>query len=118
MRSYLAVMRAYARFAGRAGRREFWLYHLVVLLLSLAASGLDVLIFDASPDYQGPFGLAVIAVHLLPSAAVMVRRLHDLGRSGWWLLLAPTGIGLLVLAIFAMEPGSPARNGYGVSPAA
>ena len=83
----------YGTFTGRASRPEFWWFFLFQILISLAASMLGDVI-------SGLVGLAL----LLPAIAVGTRRLHDIGKSGWWQLLLLTGIGLLLLIYFWVQP--------------
>ncbi len=116
MDGYLAAMGKYGTFSGRAARQEYWVFHLVLVVLSLAASVADLLVFGTGLDHQGPVGLVVLLVHLVPSLAVSVRRLHDIGRTGWWLLLEITVIGILVIFIFALQRGTPGPNRYGADP--
>ncbi len=83
----------YATFTGRASRPEFWWFFLFQLLVSIAASMLG--------DVAN--GLVNLAL-LLPALAVGARRLHDIGRSGWWQLIMLTVIGLLVLIYWWVQP--------------
>ena len=97
----------YATFSGRAKRSEFWWFFLVQVLVMVAASMLgDVL-----------NGIASLAL-LLPALAVGARRLHDIGRTGWWQLLLLSGIGFLVLLYWWVQPGEGAGNIYGEPSAA
>lgn len=113
MDNYLAVLRKYVEFSGRAKRREYWMFFLVNLVISIILSFIDRAIGLTSDTgvglLSGVYGLAV----LLPSLAVTVRRLHDTGRTGWWVLivLVPL-IGWIVLLIF-MVLDSTADNEYG-----
>ncbi|MCU0762682.1 MAG: DUF805 domain-containing protein [Hydrogenophaga sp.] len=97
----------YARFAGRASRSEYWWWVLFVVLVSLALALVGMEMVGAI------FSLAV----LLPSLAVGARRLHDIGKSGWWLLiyLVPL-VGWLVLLYFAVQPSQSGSNEYGSAP--
>ena len=124
------MLRNYARFSGRARRMEYWMFFLVYALLSasitVVAMGLDWVIdfvtrgrFD-NFSLEAGLTLGVFALaHLLPSLAVTVRRLHDTGRSGWWVLvsLIPV-IGALVLLYFMVISGQPQANEYGPDPKA
>ncbi len=83
----------YATFSGSASRSEFWWFFLFQLLVSLIASAVN--------DKVG--GLVNLAL-LLPALAVGARRLHDIGKSGWWQLLMLTGIGLFVLIYWWVQP--------------
>jgi uncharacterized membrane protein YhaH (DUF805 family) len=85
----------YATFSGRASRPEFWWFFLFQILVSIAASMFGDVI-------SGVVGLAL----LLPALAVGARRLHDIGKSGWWQLLGLTGIGFLVLIYWWVQPGN------------
>lgn len=87
----------YARFEGTAPRSEFWwfaLFQFVLLVVAMLIS-------------PGLYGLLALAL-FLPAVAVGARRLHDIGRSGWWQLLSLTGIGSLVLLYWWLQPGTDA----------
>jgi uncharacterized membrane protein YhaH (DUF805 family) len=103
----------YATFPGRAARSEFWYWQLF-----LTAAGIAVAIVDAVLGLHGkPLGLIFYLVTLVPTLAVGVRRLHDTGRSAWWLLLwlVPL-IGWIVFLVWACTKGSNGYNGYGPDP--
>ncbi|WP_426145570.1 DUF805 domain-containing protein [Polaromonas sp. DSR2-3-2] len=96
----------YATFSGRASRSEFWWFFLFQLLVMIAVS----MISEKLP------GLVNLAL-LLPSLAVGARRLHDIGKSGWWQLLMISGIGFLVLLYWWVQPTSDDVGSYGSTPA-
>ena len=83
----------YAGFSGRAVRSEFWWFFLFQIIVMVSASFLGDVVS----------GIVSIAL-LLPAFAVGARRLHDVGRSGWWQLLTLTGIGVLVLIYWWVQP--------------
>ena len=85
----------YATFSGRASRAEFWWFFLFQILVSIAASMLGDVVA----------GLVSLAL-LLPALAVGARRLHDIGKSGWWQLIMLTVIGLLLLIYWWVQPAS------------
>ncbi len=91
----------YATFSGRASRSEFWWFFLFQILVSIGTSFLGDLIN----------GLAALAL-LLPALAVGARRLHDIGKSGWWQLIALTVIGILLIIYWAAQPSAEGSNGY------
>jgi uncharacterized membrane protein YhaH (DUF805 family) len=103
----------YVGFSGRARRSEFWYWTLFQIILGVIASLLDRAVFDR---YSWVISAIVGLGLLLPSLAVAVRRLHDSGRPGWWLLigLIPV-IGTIVLIVFYLLD-SQGDNKYGPSP--
>ena len=90
-----ACLSSYATFSGRASRPEFWWFFLFQVLASIAASMISELLN----------GLIVISL-LLPGLAVGTRRLHDIGKSGWWQLIMLTGIGYFLLMYWWAQPTS------------
>ena len=87
----------YVNFAGRAARSEFWYWALFAALASLAGELIDLALFTSSTFT--PVQTLVNLALFLPGLAVSVRRLHDLDRTGWWLLLIFTVIGIIVLLV-------------------
>ena len=96
-----------ATLSGRAKRSALWWFFLFQVLVMVAASMLGDVIN----------GIASLAL-LLPALAVGARRLHDIGRTGWWQLLLLSGIGFLVLLYWWVQPGEGAGNIYGEPSAA
>lgn len=94
----------YATFTGRASRPEFWWFFLFQILISIAASMLGDVVA----------GLVSLGL-LLPALAVGTRRLHDIGKTGWWQLIMLTGIGLLVLIYWWVQPTVEGGNSYEVA---
>lgn len=113
MNWYLKVMSNYFNVDGRARRTEYWMFFLVYLGIVIVASVLDVMLRT-----QMISGIVALA-HLIPTITVGVRRLHDIGRSGWWLLivLLPL-IGWLIALYWAVQEGEPHDNIYGANPKA
>ena len=106
----------YATFSGRARRKEYWLFVLFVVVVSLVANGIDMLLGFAE---LGPVYFIWGLVTLLPSLAVGARRLHDTGRSGWWLLLSLVPVlGWIVLIVFFCIRGESGPNRFGPDPLA
>jgi uncharacterized membrane protein YhaH (DUF805 family) len=114
----VVVKERYAQFSGRARRSEYWYYYLFYVLILVGLAVVDGITgtFNAATGVgllSGVFGLAM----LIPSLAVSVRRLHDTGRSGWWLLLALLPlIGAIVLLVFMLQNSAPGGNQYGANP--
>ncbi len=106
-----ALIERYNTFTGRASRDEFWWFVLFVLLVWIAANVIDAAL--GSPLLQLVVSLAL----LVPWLAVVVRRLHDADRSGWWalLLLLPV-IGLIALIVIGLTRGTAGENRFGPAP--
>ncbi|WP_131196214.1 DUF805 domain-containing protein [Lichenihabitans psoromatis] len=100
MHAYQAVMARYLDFRGRSSRSEFWSFTFWVLVISITAR-----LVDHGLGTGSLIATIVFAIHLIPSLAVQVRRLHDVDRSGWCLLLAPTLVGLVPLLIWLTSKG-------------
>ncbi|MEN6619429.1 MAG: DUF805 domain-containing protein [Rikenellaceae bacterium] len=108
----------YADFSGRARRKEFWSFVLFYFIFSLVAMTLDNMLGITFGHFSsGPIsGLFSIAL-LIPSLAVTVRRLHDIGKSGWMILvgLIPV-VGTIWLLVLLFTEGTSASNEYGPDP--
>jgi uncharacterized membrane protein YhaH (DUF805 family) len=118
MNWYLAALQKYVVFQGRARRKEYWFFALFNLLIMIGLTIIDA--FTGNFDRQTGFGLLGLLYSLgvfLPSLAVSVRRLHDTGRTGWWLLISfiPL-IGPLVLLVFLIFDSEQEDNEYGPNP--
>jgi uncharacterized membrane protein YhaH (DUF805 family) len=118
MEWYLKVLRQYVDFAGRARRKEYWMFTLVNAIISIVLASIGS-VLKISVFTVGIFGLLYSLTVLLPNLAVSVRRLHDTDRSGWWLLigLIPL-IGTIVLIVFFATEGERQPNAYGPDPKA
>ncbi len=115
MESYFKVLRKYAMFAGRARRKEYWMFVLISAVVVLVLGFVNGLMGADVPALPVYYSLAVV----LPSLAVTVRRLHDTDRSGWWLLILLVPIvGAIVFLVFMATPGGEMANRFGASPKA
>jgi uncharacterized membrane protein YhaH (DUF805 family) len=123
MQYYLNVLKNYINITGRTGRKEFWIFMLINLLISVIAQFIDRslgLCFKMEIGY----GLQVLPVGyiyafyalatLVPTLAVQVRRLHDVGKSGWFIFmfLIPV-IGAIWILVLYCSPGKDSDNFYG-----
>ena len=104
----------YAKFSGRAQRSAYWWWALFNIIVVLIAYAIDGTVFSGRPIVYTITALALI----LPSLAVGIRRLHDNDRTGWWMLLALTGIGGIVLLIWFCIHGTVGPNRFGPDPLA
>ena len=108
--------RNYVDFEGRSSRGAYWYWALAMLLLSIVTMTLDAILFPAQVDAwegSGPIDFALTLVTVIPTISLGVRRLHDIGRTGWWSLIALTIIGLLLLVYWACLPGERRENRFG-----
>lgn len=103
----------YAVFSGRASRSEFWFFLLFGLIGGIIAMIIDSMILGYSIEEDGPINLIFNILILLPSLAVGSRRLHDIGRSGWWQLIYITIIGIILLIVWFATIGSSKKNKHG-----
>jgi uncharacterized membrane protein YhaH (DUF805 family) len=118
MNWYLEVLRKYAQIDGRSRRKEYWLFTLFHILIAVALIVVDVLLGTFSEVAGlGLFSGLYLLATFLPSLAVSIRRLHDTGRSGWWLFLSfiPL-IGSIVLLVFMVLDSEAGANEYGPNP--
>lgn len=118
------VKSRYAKFDGRASRSEYWYFILFYLILSFIVALIDTFVLNpmmgVTPvdSAQGGILQIIVALALLvPSIALAIRRLHDTGKSGWWLLIAliPV-IGALVLLYFYVVDSESGTNRFGMNP--
>ncbi|NJC27828.1 DUF805 domain-containing protein [Neolewinella antarctica] len=103
----------YAQFTGRSRRSEYWYFYLVNILLSMAVGALTFIIGET---LGGLLNLVIGLGLFIPGLAVAVRRLHDVGRSGWWFLIVFTGIGALLLLYWLVNDSEAGSNEYGPNP--
>lgn len=110
---YKKPFQKFLEFEGRARRKEFWTFTLGNILISLILSSSGGLIGFGLELLGFLFGLIII----IPSIAVAVRRLHDTGRSGFWILIGLIPIiGGLILLFFYLIDSEPGANQYGPNP--
>jgi uncharacterized membrane protein YhaH (DUF805 family) len=103
----------YVKFDGRASRPAFWWWFLFGILVGIGATIIDAII----GSFGVVSGLAGLAL-LLPNLSVAIRRLHDTGHTGWWVLIGLIPIiGFIVLLIFYLRQSDPGENQYGPPPA-
>jgi len=107
----------YFTFSGRARRAEYWWFALFLIIVSIALGVLDGLLFGMSMESGGPLGALFSLATIIPSIAAGARRLHDIDRTGWWLLMffVPM-IGWIVLLVFFVTRGTSGANRFGPDP--
>jgi len=114
---YLKVLQNYFTFSGRARRKEYWffiLFHMIFLfVLAILDASLGTMAAGGAGVLSAIYGLAI----LIPSIAVSVRRLHDIGFAGWWYLIISIPIvGAIVLLVFHVLDSEPGDNRFGPNP--
>lgn len=109
---YIAVLKNYAGFSGRSNRAEFWYFTLGNFIVGFVLGFIDGLL-----QLSMVLSLLYFLAILIPSFAVSFRRLHDIGKSAWWLLIAFIPfIGGLVLLYFYIKLGDENDNAFGPVP--
>ena len=126
-------LKRYTDFSGRSRRKEYWLFFLLMIVLGLIAGMIDTMLGFGSTyrsvsgtgysfgwaTHNGPVEILLGLATFIPGLAVMVRRLHDLDKSGWWLLIGFVPlIGAIVLIVFMCIEGTRGPNRFGPDPLA
>jgi uncharacterized membrane protein YhaH (DUF805 family) len=112
---YLAVLKKYADFKGRARRKEYWMFFLFNCLIAFALGfllGILGAITGLGHSLVNTGNLIYTLALLIPGIAVGIRRIHDTGKSGWWIIVP-----IANLVLFCTE-GQPHENEYGPNPKA
>ncbi|MCH5185920.1 MAG: DUF805 domain-containing protein [Oscillospiraceae bacterium] len=127
---YASMFKKYAQFNGRSRRSEYWFAMLanailtqLVYLIALIPSIMDFVTygeFTPKTEFISLIIQIVLIIYwvvtLIPSAAIIIRRLHDTGKSGWWILLEFVIVGQIVLIVFLAQDSQPGWNKYGPNP--
>ncbi|GKU77157.1 DUF805 domain-containing protein [Paenibacillus sp. L3-i20] len=109
---YTEVLKQYATFTGRARRKEYWMFVLFNAIIGLLLYSLTFI----SETLLFVYAIYLLAV-LVPSLAVIVRRLHDTNRSGWWFFISFVPlVGGIILIVFMIIEGDKGTNQYGEDP--
>ena len=117
MQWFLKALSQYADFKGRARRKEYWMFYLFYVIFGLAVTVLDILLFGTAIYSWGLLYLVYFFALLIPYIAVSVRRLHDIGKSGWWLLIMFIPIaGIIWLIVLLATDGEKGENKWGTNP--
>jgi len=114
------VFKRYAEFGGRSCRAEFWYFELAIILFEIAYFIVDGVLRAISLTplslLLGLVSLVFVLAIIVPILAVEFRRLHDIDKSAWWLLLSFVPFGGLVLLYWFCQPGDRGANRYGPNP--
>lgn len=120
MKWYLKVLNQYADFSGRARRKEYWMFFLFNIIFATCAAILDNVLGLTFKQQGVPYGFIYLVYGLfvfIPGLAVLVRRLHDSGKSGWWVLISIIPIiGTIWILVLLLTDSTPGSNEYGPNP--
>ena len=115
MHWYLAAWKKYCVFSGRARRKEYWMFTFSCIIMTFIFF-LVMRITGSHFIWNILYGSLMLAA-IVPGFAVAIRRLHDINRSGWWMLISLIpGIGGLVMFVFMVMDSYPGDNAYGPNP--
>lgn len=117
MNYYFDVLKKYAVFSGRAQRKEYWMFFLFNFIIIFTLSFIGAIVSIATESYVGIFVNLYSLAIFIPSAAVLVRRLHDTNHSGWWFFMSFIPfVGAIILLVFVLRDSQPGENRYGPNP--
>lgn len=108
---YIQAIKNYCNFSGRARRKEYWMFALISAVIVFVLGIID-----------GIIGINILTslyslFILIPELSLTFRRLHDIDKSAWWLLIALVPvIGAIILLVFSLKPGTVGDNTYGADP--
>ena len=105
----------YVGFSGRASRSEYWFWVLFTMIVSVVTGIMDSFIFGSEYG-TGTISNIAAVIYFLPGLAVWVRRLHDVGKSGWWILSSILILPVLLLLYWLIIEGDSNPNKYGEVP--
>jgi len=115
MKEYIDAIKKYAVFSGRVSRREYWMFFLFNLLINIILLFVGYVTFGEKGMklFSNIYGLVILS----PALAVTIRRLHDIGKSGWWVLISLIPLfGGIILLVMLMRDSQAGDNKYGANP--
>ena len=119
MNYYISALKNYVGFHGRSRRKEYWMFVLFNCIFSIVASILDSVLGLHINQSIGVISMIYSLAVLLPGLAISVRRMHDIGKTGWAILISLIPIvGAIIFIVWACKPGDVGDNQYGPDPKA
>ena len=113
MEWFIKCIKQYADFKGRARRKEYWMFALFYSIFSIAAMLIDAILWEEIPIFEILFDLFIF----IPYLAVCIRRLHDTGNSGWWVIISLIPIiGTIWFLVLVCSNSEPGTNEWGDNP--
>lgn len=106
----------YLDISGRASVKEYWVFIILNLVLMLIAAVMGAILANIS-ELLSYIMFPIFICLIIPSITILIRRLHDSNKSGWWILLCLIPIASLIVLYFTMVPSNPETNKYGECPA-
>lgn len=107
------ALRNYVNFRGRSSRAAYWFFVLASILLGFVTGAVDAALFGWQVNDPQLVSNITSLLLILPALGLAVRRLHDVNRSGWWLLLVPTLIGIIPVVFWLCQQGDRFTNRFG-----
>lgn len=116
MNWYMQALKGYSDFEGRSQRKEYWIFWLSNTVIGIVLGLIELSVGSDPASRFGPLtGIFTIFI-IVPGIAVAIRRLHDIGKSGWWLLLTFIPLIGLIPFVFMMFDSQTGVNEYGEDP--
>lgn len=112
------LIKKFATFTGRAPRSEYWWWVLFVFVTTIILSIVDAAVFMSAGMPMAPLSTIFSLATLVPYVAVTIRRMHDVNRSGWWMLIPLTVIGIIPYLYWMCSRGTAGDNRFGPDPLA
>lgn len=119
MKWFIDAFKKAFNFSDRSRRTEYWMFTLVAIIISIALTIIDAVVGLELAEGVGILSTLFSLLIIIPGLSLTVRRLHDIGKSGWWVLitLIPL-IGAIILLVFTVKDSEPSSNEYGMNPKA
>lgn len=119
MKWFIGVFKKAFNFSDRSRRTEYWMFTLIAIIISIALTVIDAVVGLELAEGVGILSTLFSLLIIIPGLSLTVRRLHDIGKSGWWVLitLIPL-VGVIVLLVFTVKDSEPSSNEYGMNPKA
>ncbi len=119
MKWFIDAMKKAFNFSDRSRRKEYWMFILATVIISIVLTIVDTVAGLELAEDVGILSTLFSLAIIIPSISVTVRRLHDIGKSGWWVLIGLIPIvGFIVLLVFTVKDSEAAPNAYGKNPKA
>lgn len=119
MKWFIGVFKKAFNFSDRSRRTEYWMFTLIAIIISIALTVIDAVVGLELAEGVGILSTLFSLLIIIPGLSLTVRRLHDIGKSGWWVLIALIPlVGAIVLLVFTVKDSEPSSNEYGMNPKA